>query len=88
MADSAAATITPGYEFPQILRPARNFVCFRSDLQSQELLVELKPGMARGSGHSSRVFSVKFHPEDSNVVVSGGWVRTLPLLREKSLSAA
>ena len=37
--------------------------------------MELKPGMARGSGHSSRVFSVKFHPDDPNVVVSGGWVR-------------
>eukprot|EP00903_Cladosiphon_okamuranus_P016623 g15331.t1 len=40
---------------------------------ARELLVELKPGMARGSGHSSRVFSVKFHPDDSNMVVSGGW---------------
>lgn len=37
--------------------------------------MELKPGMSRGSGHSSRVFSVKFHPDDSNVIVSGGWVR-------------
>ncbi|CAM9619385.1 unnamed protein product [Ectocarpus sp. 4 AP-2014] len=40
---------------------------------TREMLVELKPGMARGSGHSSRVFSVKFHPDDSNTLVSGGW---------------
>eukprot|EP00752_Nemacystus_decipiens_P010899 g9687.t1 len=40
---------------------------------TRELLVELKPGMARGSGHSSRVFSVKFHPDDPNMIVSGGW---------------
>ncbi len=46
-------------------------------MQPQELLEELKPGMARGSGHSSRVFSVKFHPDDSNVIVSGGWVSAL-----------
>lgn len=45
--------------------------------EPQELLVELKPGMARGAGHSSRVFSVKFHPDDSNTIVSGGWVSNL-----------
>lgn len=36
--------------------------------------MELKPGIARGSGHSSRIFSVKFHPDDPNIIVSGGWV--------------
>ena len=40
----------------------------------QELVVELKPGLAKGAGHSSRIFSVKFHPDDPNVIVSGGWV--------------
>ncbi|CAN0007838.1 unnamed protein product [Pylaiella littoralis] len=40
---------------------------------TRELLVDLKPGIGRGAGHSSRVYSVKFHPDDSNVVVSGGW---------------
>ena len=28
-------------------------------------------------GHSNRVFSVKFHPDDANILVSGGWDRTL-----------
>ena len=36
--------------------------------------MELKPGLAKGAGHSSRIFSVKFHPDDPNVIVSGGWV--------------
>ncbi|CAN0317356.1 unnamed protein product, partial [Scytosiphon promiscuus] len=40
---------------------------------TRDLLVELKPGIARGSGHSSRIFSVKFHPDDPNIIVSGGW---------------
>ncbi|CAN0342735.1 unnamed protein product, partial [Laminaria digitata] len=39
----------------------------------QELVVELKPGLAKGAGHSSRIFSVKFHPDDPNMLVSGGW---------------
>ncbi|KAJ3327678.1 hypothetical protein HDU76_011345, partial [Blyttiomyces sp. JEL0837] len=29
------------------------------------------------AGHSSRVFSVKFHPTDTNILVSGGWDNTL-----------
>jgi COMPASS component SWD3 len=28
-------------------------------------------------GHSNRVFSVRFNPLDSNMVVSGGWDNTL-----------
>lgn len=28
-------------------------------------------------GHSNRVFSVKFHPDDPNIVLSGGWDNTL-----------
>lgn len=50
--------------------------------------MELKPGMARGSGHSSRVFSVKFHPDDPNIIVSGGWVRALPFYGSETPSAA
>lgn len=64
-------------------------MCFRSNtLSSQELLVELKPGIAKGSGHSSRVFSVKFHPDDSNVIVSGGWVRAPSLPTERNTISA
>lgn len=28
-------------------------------------------------GHSNRIFSVKFNPNDSNMLVSGGWDNTL-----------
>ena len=28
-------------------------------------------------GHSNRIFSVKFHPFDSNILVSGGWDNTV-----------
>lgn len=28
-------------------------------------------------GHSNRVFAVKFHPQDPNVLLSGGWDRTI-----------
>lgn len=29
------------------------------------------------SGHSNRVFSLKYHPEDPNIVLSGGWDNTV-----------
>ncbi|CAM9570081.1 unnamed protein product [Sphacelaria rigidula] len=44
-----------------------------TDDGNKALMAELKPGLGRGSGHSSRVFSVKFHPQNSNILVSGGW---------------
>ncbi|KAJ3404883.1 hypothetical protein HDV05_006867 [Chytridiales sp. JEL 0842] len=31
------------------------------------------------AGHSSRVFSVKFHPKDPNLLISGGWDNTLQI---------
>ncbi|KAJ3107189.1 hypothetical protein HDU97_004609 [Phlyctochytrium planicorne] len=31
------------------------------------------------AGHSSKVFSVKFHPNDPNILVSGGWDNTLQM---------
>ena len=34
-------------------------------------------GPMSATGHSNRVFSVKFHPDDPNVVLSGGWDNTV-----------
>ncbi|KAG4104036.1 WD40 repeat-like protein [Neocallimastix lanati (nom. inval.)] len=31
------------------------------------------------SGHSNKIFSVKFHPKDSNVLVSAGWDNTVQI---------
>ena len=43
--------------------------------------LELKSGLGYGptvtAGHSNRIFSVKFHPEDENLLLSGGWDNTI-----------
>ncbi|ORX87321.1 WD40 repeat-like protein [Anaeromyces robustus] len=31
------------------------------------------------SGHSNKIFSVKFHPKDSNLLLSGGWDNTIQI---------
>ena len=31
-------------------------------------------------GHSNRIFCVKFNPTDPNMIVSGGWDRTVQLM--------
>ena len=31
--------------------------------------------MTSQAGHGSRIFSVKYHPTDEHIVVSGGWDR-------------
>ena len=30
------------------------------------------------AGHSNRVFSLKYHPDDPNIILSGGWDNTVP----------
>ena len=41
-------------------------------------------GQTRPDGHTNRVFSVKFHPSDTNMVVTAGWDKTVQVwdLRE------
>lgn len=33
----------------------------------------------RMQGHTGRVFCTKFHPEDANVVISGGWDKIMKI---------
>jgi WD40 repeat protein len=51
------------------------------DEQTKQCLVSMERGQGYGpmasTGHSNRVFSVKFHPGDPNVVLSGGWDNTV-----------
>ena len=36
-------------------------------------------GVSSAAGHSNRVFSVKWHPDDPNVVLSAGWDNTIQI---------
>ena len=54
------------------------------DETTKSLLISMKE---RGElpGHSNRIFSVRFNPLDSNILVSGGWDNTVQIydIREK-----
>lgn len=56
------------------------------DAVNHKIIAELGPGrLSRGTGavqtaplgHTNRVFAVKFHPSDSNTLLSGGWDKTV-----------
>lgn len=51
---------------------------------TKQLIVDMKVGGKNLPGHSNRIFSVKFNPNDPNVILSGGWDRTIQIydLRE------
>jgi len=47
------------------------------DEATKRLVQSLSGGdQVKTAGHSNRVFSLKFHPESPNVIVSGGWDNT------------
>lgn len=48
------------------------------DESTKALTSVLSAGKDRGTtGHSNRVYTVKYHPHDSNLLVSGGWDNTI-----------
>ncbi|CAM9640429.1 unnamed protein product [Chrysoparadoxa australica] len=62
------------------------------DEQTKELIKNLHPGVGFGTnvtdGHSSRVFGLRFHPTDSNLLVSAGWdscVYVWDILKEQTI---
>jgi len=40
----------------------------------------LLPGDNPNVGHSQRVFALKYHPDDNNMFISGGWDNALKVI--------
>lgn len=52
--------------------------CSRSQLSEREYLsVPPSHSGAVGKAHASRVFTIRWHPDDPNVLLSGGWDKFL-----------
>ncbi len=49
------------------------------DEQTRKLKVELEGGGTSEPGHKNRVFAVKFDKEDENLVISGGWDKSVKI---------
>ncbi|KAG4106911.1 WD40 repeat-like protein [Neocallimastix lanati (nom. inval.)] len=50
------------------------------DAATTKLLYDMNSGKdGYTSGHSNKIFSVKFHPKDSNILISGGWDNTIQI---------
>src|SRR5690606_2559632 len=48
------------------------------DEQTKTLVQTMSGGNNRStSGHSSRIFALKWHPYDQNILLSGGWDNTI-----------
>jgi len=43
------------------------------DEVSLEPVIIFEPGMYSKSGHANRIFSVKFLPKNTNILLSSGW---------------
>jgi WD40 repeat protein len=39
----------------------------------------MKIGGKNLPGHSNRIFVIKYHPSEENIIVSGGWDRTIQI---------
>ena len=50
------------------------------DEATKSIVTELAGGIFRaGPGHSNRIFSARFHPTQENILVSGGWDKTVQI---------
>jgi WD40 repeat protein len=53
------------------------------DESTKNEVTKMERGMGFGPqsapGHSNRIFSIKFHPSDPNVLISGGWDNTIQI---------
>lgn len=47
------------------------------DEGTKSMVVELAAGFMQNPGHSNRIFSLKYHPDDVNVLISGAWDNTV-----------
>jgi COMPASS component SWD3 len=47
------------------------------DDEKKEIVNNMHEGLKELPGHGNRVFAIKFDPQDPNVIVSGGWDKTL-----------
>jgi COMPASS component SWD3 len=49
------------------------------DEATRQLITTFHEGRGNHTGHANRVFTLKFHPNDQNLLMSGGWDRTIQL---------
>jgi len=49
------------------------------DLETKELIVKMVPVDSNHLGHSQAIFGLVFKKDDPNIIVSGGWDRTLQI---------
>ncbi|KAJ3059092.1 hypothetical protein HK102_010163, partial [Quaeritorhiza haematococci] len=48
------------------------------DAATQKVINKMQTGQGElTAGHSNRIFSVKFHPKDPNILITGGWDNTI-----------
>ena len=68
----------------------RDLIVRMYDETTKQVIVEFQPGGAGSQGHSNRIFSVKYNPQDPNILISGGWDNTIQIWdrREGSSVAA
>ena len=47
------------------------------DEATRQKTMILKDGGKNLPGHSNRIFALKFHPSEPNIIISGGWDKTV-----------
>lgn len=72
-------SISYNREHSQFISGGMDTVVRLYDDEKKELICDLKSIDSHNPGHANRIFAVKFHPQDSNMALSGGWDRTIQI---------
>ena len=91
-ADNQVYTLDYNTEGSQFVTAGRDKTVRIYDEATKTLLMSMASGMGYGlkasPGHSNRIFSSKYVPQDQNLVITGGWDKTVQVWDLRSGQAA
>ena len=75
--DNSINTVDYSKDYRKFITGGNDVTVRLYDEGMKSLITSMKPYKFEQPGHSGRIFTVKFHPENNTTILSGGWDKTI-----------
>lgn len=75
--DNSVNTLDYAFDFNHFITAGKDVTVRLYDENTKSLVTTMQPYKFDQPGHSSRIFCVKYYPNDTSTIYSGGWDRTI-----------